>query len=509
VVCPTGAIVDKDGEWLGREVGLPPCTNACPAEIDIPSYVRLVAQRRFAEAAAVIREKVPFPGVLGRVCFHPCENKCRRLELNEAISIAAIKRAAAERDVYIWHAKLTAVQPTGKRVVVVGSGPSGLTAGFYLARKGHSVTVFEALPEAGGMMRVGIPEYRLPREVLDAEIDEIKRLGVELKTNTRVKSINSLLKTGYDAVLLAVGTHKPLKLGVPGENSPGMMEGIPFLRDINMGKKIKLEGNVAVIGGGNVAIDAARTALRLGAKAVRLICLETPKEMPAHVQEIEEAMGEGITLCPSWGIKQIIGDSKTVKGLDCIRCTSVFDKDGKFSPSFDESVTTFFNADAIIVAIGQVPDLSFFEKKSNLQSTGGKAIRVDDNLKTKVERVFATGDAVSGPTSVIEAVASGRKAAMVIDKYLGGSGVIDEKLVEIEAPASCLGPGDGFADLSRVEMPCLPIALRLAPVEAGHFTEVETGLTEEMAVEEAKRCLQCQLRFQLQPIPLPPEKESG
>ena len=505
-VCPTGALVDKEGEWLGKEVGLAPCAYACPARIDVPRYLRLVAQRRFAEAAAVIREKVPFPSVLGRVCFHPCEEKCWRQQLNEAISIAAIKRVAAERDARIWHAKLKVAKPTGKQVAIVGSGPSGLTASFYLAKQGHSVTVFEALPEAGGMMRVGIPEYRLPREVLDAEIDEIERLGIEIKTNTRVKSLDGVLNQGYDAVLLAVGTHQPLKLSVTGEKSSGVMEGISFLRDVNMGKKIRLEGRVAVIGGGDVAIDAARTALRLGAKAVRLICLETCEEMPAHEWEIQEAIGEGVTLYNSWGIKQIIGDGKRVRGIDCIRCTSVFDKDGKFNPSFDESVKTSFDVDTMIVAIGQVADLSFLGKKSQVQSTGGKTIKVDDNLKTDMERVFAAGDAVSGPASVVEAVAAGKKAAIAIDKYLGGSGIIDEELVEIEEPSLCLGPGDGFADMSRVLMPCLSIAMRLAPAERGHFAEVETGFTEEMAIEEAKRCLQCQLRFKLQPVP-PPSAE--
>jgi len=505
-VCPTSALMDKDGGLPGSEAGIAPCTYACPAGIDIPRYVHLVAQRRFAEAAALIREKVPLPGILGRVCFHPCEEKCRRAELNEPIAIAALKRVAAERDARIWHTKLKAVKSTGKQVAIAGSGPAGLTAGFYLARLGHSVTVFEAMPEAGGMLRVGIPEYRLPREVLASEIEEVKRVGVEIRTDTRVKSLDSLFKQGYDAVLLAVGTHQPLKLDVDGEDSPGVMDGISFLSDVNSGKKIKLQGRVGVIGGGAVAMDAARTSLRLGAKEVQLICLENREEMPAHEWEIEQAVDEGVILNCSWGIKRIIGDDKKVTGVDCIRCASVFDKQGRFNPSFDETVRTSFDLDTVIVAIGQAPDLSFLGKRSKVRFTKGKTIEVDADLKTDMDGVFAAGDAVSGPTSVIEAIAAGRNAAIAIDKYLGGDGVIDEKLVEIEEPTPCLGPGDGFADMCRVQMPCLPLELRMAPAEAGHFAEVEMGFTEEMAMEEAARCLQCQLRFQIQSVAPPPAK---
>ena len=503
-VCPTGALVDKDDEWPGRDAGLAPCTYACPAGIDIPRYVHLVAQRRFAEAAAVIREKVPFPSVLGRVCFHPCEEECRRGQLNEPISIASLKRVAAERDAHIWHVRLKVAEPTGKRVAIAGSGPAGLTAGFYLATLGHSVTVFEALPEAGGMLRAGIPEYRLPREVLATDIEEIKRVGVKIKTNTKIESLDSLLEKGYDAVLLAIGTHKPVKLNVEGEDSPGVKVGLSFLRDVNMGKKVKIRGKVGVIGGGNVAIDAARTALRLGAKEVQLICLESREEMPAYKSEIEQAVDEGIILNCSLGINRIRTDGNKVVGVDCICCTSVFDKKGRFNPSFDESVRSSFDLDTVIVAIGQAPDLSFLGKGSKVKLTKAGTIKADaDSLKTDMKGVFASGDAVSGPTSVIESIAAGRKAAISIDKYLGGSGVIDKELVAIEEPNPWLGPGDGFADISRIQMPCSSLELRMAPAEAGHFAEVEEGFTEEMAIEEAKRCLRCQLRFQIQSVAPP------
>jgi len=500
-VCPTAARTYKIGEPPGHEAGIAPCVYYCPAGIDVPRYIRLVSQRRFAEAAAVIREKVPFPRVLGQVCPHPCEEKCLRSQLNEPVSIAALKRAAAERDTLFWRTTPKVAEPNGKRVAIVGSGPAGLTAGYYLAKLGYSVTIFEALPKAGGMMQVGIPEYRLPRSVLIPEIEEIRRLGVEIKTNTKVESIDDLFKEGYGAVLLAVGTHKALKLDVPGKENEGVIEAISLLRDVNLGKEIKLKGKVGVIGGGSVAVDAARTSLRLGAKEVQLICLESRQEMPAYEEEIQQAIDEGVILNCSWGVSRIAGDGKKISGVDCVRCTSVFDDNGKFNPTFDETKHTSFELGTVIVAIGQALDLSFLGQKSKVQPTTSGTIEVNEaNLATKMAGVFAAGDAVSGPSSIIEAIAMGKKAASSIDKYLGGKGIISEKLVEIEEASPCLDPWLGFADLSRVQMPCLPVKQRV------DFVEVETGFTEQMAVEEANRCLQCQLNFQIRPIASPPVK---
>jgi NADPH-dependent glutamate synthase beta subunit-like oxidoreductase len=385
-------------------------------------------------------------------------------------------------------------------VAVVGSGPAGLTAGYYLAKLGHAVTVFETLPKAGGMMQVGIPEYRLPRSVLIPEMEEIKRVGVEIKTNSKVERMADLLKEGYDAVLLAVGTHKALKLDVSGNGSKEVIEAISLLRDVNLGKRVKLHGKVGVIGGGSVAVDAARASLRLGVKEVQLVCLESREEMPAYEEEIQQAVEEGIILNCSWGVKRIVGDGKKVTGIDCIRCISVFDDNGKFNPTFDETKQRSFELDTLIVAIGQSPDLSLLGQGSKVQSTAAGTIKVEDNLATNMDGVFAAGDAVSGPSSVIEAIAMGRKAASSIDKYLGGEGIISEKLVEVEEVSPCLGPWRGFADLSRVQMPCLPVKERM------DFVEVETGFTEQMAVEEANRCLQCQLRFQIRPVESSPVK---
>ena len=503
-VCPTAALTDKGGEPGGREQEIAPCSDACPAHIDIPRYTRLVAQRRFAEAAAVIHEKVPFPEILGRVCLHPCEEKCRRGQLNEPVAISALKRVAAERDARTWHARAKPAGPTGRRVAIVGSGPAGLTAGYYLTKRGHSVTVFEELHDAGGMMRVGIPEYRLPRDVLDAEIDEIRRAGVELRVNTKVKSLDSLFDQGYDAILLAIGSHKPLKLNVEGEESPGVTDAISFLRDANSGRRSKIPGRVGVIGGGDVAIDAARTSLRLGAKEVQLICLESREEMPAHRWAIQQAVEEGVVLNCSWGVERIVADGNRPKGIECIRCTCAFDEKGRLNPAFDKKTKKSINVDNVIVAIGQNPDLPAWEGKSQVQTARKGTIKVNDStLKTSRKGVFAAGDAVSGTASLIEAIALGRKAAASIDKYLGGRGDIDESLVDTEKADQRLGAWYGFADLGRAVMPCLPVKLRTA-LETGAFAEIETGFDEETAVEEAKRCLQCQLRYQIQQTALPP-----
>ncbi|MFC1905849.1 FAD-dependent oxidoreductase, partial [Chloroflexota bacterium] len=275
-VCPTGALVDREAryhdisDWEGYVV---PCQQACPAHIDIPRYMYLIAQGKYSEAQAVIREKVPFPGALGRVCIHPCEQACRRGELNkeEPICIKFLKRYASDHDNGLWKNNSKKAPPTGKKVAVVGAGPAGLTAALYLAKKGHSTIVFEALPETGGMMRVGIPAYRLPREILDAEIKEIENTGVEIKTNARIESLDDLFTQGNDAIFIGIGAHKGTKAEVKGEDSPGVMDGVDFLRMASLGQKIEIGYSVSVIGGGNAAIDCARVALRIGAKKVTMV----------------------------------------------------------------------------------------------------------------------------------------------------------------------------------------------------------------------------------------------
>lgn len=500
-VCPTGALIDKAAKWqpeINRQKLTNPCSYACPAHIDVPRYVRLCGEGKFAESLAVIREKVPFPGVLGRVCIHPCETACRRDGLDEAISIKFLKWASAERDDRQWKKRAKSSPSTGKKVAVIGSGPAGLTAAFYLAKQGHGVTVFEALPEAGGMMRVGIPDYRLPPEKLNDEINEIKAAGVDLQLNTRIESIDSLFEQGFDAVFAGPGAHRGMKMGVDGEDSPGVFDGATFLREINLGQKLDTGDRVAVIGGGNVAIDAARVSLRLGARHVTIVYRRTRAEMPASPEEIEAALEEGIEILFLAAPIKMEREGKKVT-LTCNRMElGEPDASGRRRPVpiKDSQFATLF--DSVIAAIGQVPDIP---EGFNLKLGRGNVIVTNqDTMATSRKGVWAGGDAVSGPASVIEAIEAGRKAASAIDKYLGGSGDIEEVLTGDSKFNPCVGKAEGFYDWTRVIMPVLPVKQR-----EGNFTEVELGLDDPSGILEGQRCLQCAVRCLLTPPPLPPK----
>jgi len=500
-VCPTGALIDKAAKWrpeINHEELANPCSYACPAHIDVPRYVRLCGEGKFAEALAVIREKVPFPGVLGRVCIHPCEQACRREALNEPIAIKFLKWAAAERDDKQWQQRAKKSPPTDKKVAVIGSGPAGLTAGYYLAKQGHAVTVFEALPEPGGMMRVGIPDYRLPPKKLNAEIDIIREAGVEIKLNTRVESIDDLFAQGYDAVFAAPGAHQGMKMGVEGEDTQGVFDGATFLREINLGRKIHTGERVAVIGGGNVAIDAARVSRRTGARKVTIVYRRTRTEMPASPEEVEAALEEGIEIMFLAAPVRIDRTGKIVR-LTCTRMELVEpDASGRRRPvpiRGSEFTTEF---DSVIAAIGQMPDIP---AGFNLKLGRGNTIQTSsETLATSRKGVWAGGDAVSGPASVIEAIAAGRKAASSIDKYLGGTGDIGEVLAPPSEFNPCVGKDEGFFEWVRAVMPELPVEKR-----AGNFEEVELGLSDEAAAKEGGRCLQCAVRCIIAPPPLPPE----
>ncbi|MBI2303971.1 MAG: FAD-dependent oxidoreductase [Chloroflexi bacterium] len=496
-VCPTGALMDK-GVKGEREAFLLPCVHACPAGVDVPRYLHLVARGQFSEATAVVRERVPFPGALGRVCFHPCESVCRRGEVDEALAICALKRAAADGDAGLWKANVPSVLATGKRVAIVGSGPAGLTAAYYLARLGHGVTVFESQEEAGGMMQMGIPTYRLPRDVLKKEVTDILERGVEFKGGASVGDA-WLNQQGYDAIFIAVGAQLSRKLNIPRIELEGIVWGVDFMRGVNQGLRASVGERVVVIGGGNVAMDVALTARRLGAREVQLACLESREEMPAHPWEIQEAVEEGVVIHPSWGPKAILGDEGRVTGIELVRCTSVFDREGKFNPTYDSSVVSSLDADMVIVAIGQAVDLSFVKPEDGVKVNRGLIV-ADERLATTRKGVFAGGEAVTGPSSVIHAIAAGRKAAVAVDRYLGGRGIIDETLIPFEEPNPWLGREEGFAPQSRAPMPCLPVAERHQS-----FAEVELGFNPEMAQQEARRCLQCHLRLRITPVTLPPE----
>jgi NADH-quinone oxidoreductase subunit F len=460
-----------------------PCSHICPAGVDAPRYIRFIAEGKFAEAVAVVREKIPFPSVCGYVCVHPCEAKCRRALLDEAIAIRVLKRFAAEHDTGLWKVNSMVAPATGKRVAIVGSGPAGLTAAYYLAKLGHSVTVFEALPEPGGMMRVGIPDYRLPKDVLRAEIKEIEDIGVDIRTNTPVASLDGLFEQGYNAVFLAIGAHQGIEIGVEGEDSPRVMECVSFLRDVSLGKEVKLGDRVAVIGGGNAAIDSARTALRLGAKEVTIVYRRTRSEMPASAEEIDGAIAEGVEVHFLAAPSRIISQDGRLE-LECLQMRlGEVDASGRPRPEPIEGSEFVLSFDTIIAAIGQRPEIP---APFNLTPGRGNTIQVaPDILATSREGVFAGGDAVTGPASVIEAIAHGRQAAISIDKYLGGKGEIDETLAPPEEVVAPLGePVEG----RRIEVPALLVAKRLKG-----FSQVELGLSEEMAIKEAERCLRCDL----------------
>lgn len=499
-VCPTGALMDRavlDNPELEHDAAAVPCRHECPAGINVPLYVYLTGKGKYQDALAVIREKVPFPATLGRVCIHPCEQACRRGQLNEAIAIKELKRFVADRDTGEWKKHSRKLPATGKKVAIVGSGPAGLTAAYYLAELGHSVTVFEALSRPGGMMRVGIPDYRLPPEVLDSEVDCIRQAGVDILLNKKVESLDGLLQQGYEAVFVAVGAHRGMKAEVPGEDSAGVMDGATFLRRVNLGEKVELGERVAVVGGGNVAMDSARVALRIGAREVKIVYRRGRDEMPASAEEVEAALEEGIEiifLASPVNISRADGKLR----MTCVRMKlGEPDASGRRRPEPVKGSEFTLDLDSVIMAIGQVPDVP---AQFKLKTGRGNTIEVDKKtMQTRVKGVWAGGDAATGPASVIAAIASGRRAAMSIDKYLGGAGVIDEELTKERQIGMCVGPADSFVCQIRTKMPCMAVNER-----TDNFSEVELGLSEEQAIAEGKRCFQCGVRLQIPAAPMAP-----
>jgi len=469
------------------------CGVACPAGVNVQGYVALIRERRYAEALALIRENNPFPSVCGRVCHHPCEQECRRGEIDEPVAIAALKRFVAdwERADAAEHEPPPPFEITrAEQVAIVGSGPAGLTAAYCLGKCGYATTVFEALPVAGGMLRVGIPEYRLPRAVLDAEIERLTRFGIRIRLNTPVGrdlSIGQLKSAGFSAVYLAVGAHSDLKLGIPGESLPAVLDGVTFLREVNLAHSVQIGKKVAVIGGGNVAVDAARTARRLGAD-VTILYRRSRTEMPAIEEEIEAAEDEGVKFLFLTAPTAFKGEGTRLVGVACTRMTlGEFDASGRRRPVPVAGSEFTFDADTVIAAIGQTPDASFLGEGSAVTLSRRGMIEVDpETVMTNEAGVFAGGDAVSGPASVIEAIAAGKEAAHKIDRYLRN---------ERPEPAVRETEADALEErvLSyaserrpRQAMPELSGEKRIAD-----FSEVKLGFDEEAALAEATRCLDC------------------
>jgi NADPH-dependent glutamate synthase beta subunit-like oxidoreductase len=507
-VCPTGALLDKTSSApYDRAQGYSPCTSACPVHMDIPRYTRLIAEGKAEEALAVIREKVPFPRVLGRICMHPCESSCRRSELNESISICALKRYASEMDKGLWKKAEDNQIPesTGKKIAVVGSGPAGMTCAFYLAKSGHSVTVFEGAPIPGGMLANTIPLYRLPKDYLDADIQEIMDIGeIELRTGEQLGvtfSFEDIRSAGFDATFLAVGLQAGRKLDIHGIDNAGVLQGLEFLKSVRLGECSELAGKVVVIGGGNVAVDVARTARRLGAAKVTMVALETRDEMPAHDWEISAAEEEDIEVQCSWGPMKIITEEDSVKGLELKQCTSVFDSSGNFCPEYNDSKTTKLEADTVIAAIGQAADLSFIEESSKALLGSNNMLTIDaNNLSTGIPGVYAGGDIARMPGTVVDAIQMGRLAAIEINRYLGTDPDISEVLVPFEEPSENIGRDENFYDLQRAAPHTLKLEDRVCSVD-----EVELTFDEQRAAAESRRCLQCDLRLSFRSVPLPPE----
>ena len=467
---------------ISKAAGRAPCKASCPAGVNAQGYVALVGAGKFAEAYELIRERCPLPAACGRVCQHPCQDLCNRAEIDEAVNVRDLKRFAAD---YI-HANPEQYPPAkpaaaklDAKVAIVGGGPAGLTAASDLALLGYGVTLFERQARLGGMLRYGIPSYRLPNDVLDKEIQYILDLGVEARTSTPVADPKSLLGDGFNAVFAAPGAWISRTLGIPGEDAQGVWAGLDFLRQVNSGETPRIGPKVVVIGGGDVAMDAARCALRMpGVKSVDVACLESRAEMPAHAWEAAEALEEGVVFHNSLGPVKI-----DVAGVAFRACTSVFDENKRFNPQFDDSITSALAADTVIVTIGQGIDSAGLGVATG---PGGRIVAAKDTLATNVAGIFAGGDAVLGPASMVDAMAQGHRAAGAIDAYLRGTKIAQTDGAAAVETAS--NPKPDAAKQQRVKMPQAAPAARLA-----NFTEIDLGYSVEQAMAEAQRCLACGL----------------
>jgi formate dehydrogenase beta subunit len=519
-----------DLDWLESNF---PCMQACPVHTEAGRYVAAIADGRYEDAYRYARSPNPMASVCGRVCGHPCETACRRKDFDSPISIRALKRFVTERcgpesrnPIEMYPARPEITRPD--KVAVIGAGPAGLSAAHDLALLGYPVTIFEAASVPGGMLHLGIPEYRLPRDVIQAQVREILDMGPELKLNARLGadfSLADLRAQGFKAILLAFGLHRSRDLSIPGNDLDGIIKGIDFLLNVNLGYRFAIGKRVVVIGGGNVAIDVARsamrlrqeqksqmpgtamperltdselhvamnelmdvtrTALRLGAREVELVCLESKSGMPAFEDEIEEALREGIKIHPSLGPRRFIGRNGKVTGLETIRCASVFDDQHRFNPVFEPGTEDVISCDTVILAIGQASDLSFLAPEDGIEATRQGTIKIDpETLMSTAPGVFAAGDIAFGPRLIISAAADGKKAASQIDRYLRGPAWKPKPIrVQITVIDHHAMP-ENFDEYSRLAVPVVPLGRRTG------ITEVEEGYTEEQARREAVRCLRC------------------
>jgi NADPH-dependent glutamate synthase beta subunit-like oxidoreductase len=468
-----------------------PCMVGCPAHNNVQGYVSLAARGKFKEALQLIKETSPFPSVCGRACPHPCESDCNREQIDEPLAIRAIERFLADQDRLGENPYVPKIKEAREeKIAIIGSGPAGLTAAYFLARDGYKVTVFEKLSVAGGMMAVGIPEFRLPKDVLSAEIRLIQDMGVEIQTRVTFGSditLETLKQNGYQALFVATGLHRNRALNIENEDMDGVLRGLDFLRDVSLGNPVSVGKRVIVVGGGNVAIDVALTSIRKGAEEVSLVCLEQRDEMPAWRDEIQMALEEGVEIINGLGPNRFFQREGRFSGIEFKRCTAVFDKEGAFNPLYDETDLTKLEGDTAIVAIGQAADLSSAKTQGiSVSSTGG--LEADPvTLETPIRGVFAGGDVYHGPASIAEAIGSGKQAAISIDRYIKGRDLRLGRLGrDKEFRVITKTQIEKYDPAPRAQMP------RLEPQErVKNFDEVQKGFVQEIAVQEGKRCIMC------------------
>jgi heterodisulfide reductase subunit A-like polyferredoxin len=486
---PKKCVIDKREERPCKAA----CIDACPVHTNVPGYIKLIAEGEFKEAYKLIRETNPLPACVGRVCYAPCQEACNRGQIDEPLCIRDLKRVPSDQ----WNIEeleVPIVAETGKKVAIVGSGPAGLAAANDLALQGHNVTIFEALPEPGGMLRVGIPEYRLPKEVLRREIGYIQKLGVDIKTGVQVGKDITLekLKKDCDAIFVAIGAHGGMKLGVEGEDIPGVAEGVGFLRAANLGEKVNVGKKVAVIGGGNTAVDCARTAKRLGAKEVTIVYRRSRAEMPASEEEVTAAEKEEIKIEFLTAPSRFSAENKKLAKMECVRMElGEPDASGRPRPIPIKGSEFTIPVDTVIAALGQAPETDFI-KQSGVSLSKRGAIEIDTKTgATNVEGIFAGGDVVTGPAFVIDAIAAGKKAARSIHQYLNGQALEPEeewKEPEKFSKEEIEDRKKRFPSRSKVEMREEPVKERVQD-----FREVALGYSLEEALEESSRCLAGQI----------------
>ncbi len=481
----------KEGCGMANPV---PCQSACPAHIDIPGFMALMGSGDFAGAVALIVRDNPLPHVCGLICPAPCEDACLRNQMDEPINIRPLKAVAARiaKDEKKYPTPRVE-SPTGKKVAVIGSGPAGLTAGYYLACNGHGVTIFESEKKPGGMLRYGIPEFRLSRDILDREIQWICDAGVEIRTEQQISHPDPLFAEGFDAVYVAIGTQLARSLPIEGIDLPVVLSGLDFLKAVNRGENPRLNGKVVVLGGGNVAIDVAMTALRQGGRDVRMACLEQAHEMPASSDEIRSAKAEGIIIENGWGPEAIFEDGKSETGfrIDLKACTRVFDDTGRFSPEFDPERILSLDADYVILAIGQAADLTCVMDADEINIERGLICVDEKTAATTDPRVFAGGDVVSGPSIAVNAIRAGKQAAASIDSFLHQRQMTESTWA---VPQSPVQPGVLDTSLSVRSEPKKTVPAELDPKErACTFDCIEHELGTDEAVQEVARCMRCDI----------------